>query len=49
MRKKFGSKRDDVRDDWRRVPNEQLNDLCASRSIILVTKSRRMRWSEHRP
>jgi hypothetical protein len=31
--------------EWRRLHNEELNDLYSSRNIIWVMKSRRMRWA----
>ena len=42
----FGPKRDRVKGDWRKLHNEEHNDLYSS-SIIRVIKSRRMRWAEH--
>jgi len=33
--------------DWRRLHNEELNDLYSSLSIFPVIKSRRMRWAGH--
>jgi hypothetical protein len=41
----FGPKRDGVTGEWRRLHNEELNDLYSSPNIILVTKSRKMRWA----
>jgi hypothetical protein len=38
----FGSKRDDVTGEWRKLHNEQLNDPYFSPSIVRVIKSRRM-------
>jgi hypothetical protein len=43
----FGSKRDGVTGEWRRLHNEELNGLCSSPDIIRVIKSRRMRWAGH--
>jgi hypothetical protein len=36
-----------VRGEWRKVHNEDLNDLYVSPDIIRVIKSRRMRWAGH--
>jgi len=43
----FGPKRDDVTGEWKRLHNEELNDLYSSPNIVRVIKSRRMRWAEH--
>jgi len=43
----FGSKRDEVTEEWRRLHNEERNDLYYSRNIIRVIKSRRMRGEGH--
>jgi hypothetical protein len=45
LRKTFGSKRDEVRGDWKRLHNEELYDLYSSPNIIPVIKSRGMRWA----
>jgi hypothetical protein len=43
----FGHKRDQVTGEWRKLHNEELNDLYCSPSIIWVFKSTRMRWAGH--
>ena len=40
----FGPKRVEVTGEWRKLHNEELNDLNPSPSIAQVIKSRRMRW-----
>jgi hypothetical protein len=45
LRRIFGPKRDEVTGEWRRLHNEELNDLYSSPNIIRVIKSRRMRWA----
>ena len=45
LRRIFGPKRDEVIGEWRKLHNEELNDLYWSPSIVRVIKSRRMRWT----
>jgi hypothetical protein len=45
LRRVFGPKRDDVTGEWRRLPNEELNDLYSSSNIIRVIKSRIIIWA----
>ena len=41
----FGPKRDEVTGEWRKLCNEELKGLYSSPNIVLVIKSRRMRWA----
>jgi hypothetical protein len=43
LRKIFGWKRDEVAGGWRKLHNEEHHDLCSSRGIIRIIKSRRVR------
>ena len=45
MRRIFGPRRDDGTGQWRKLRNEELNDLYSSPNIVRVIKSRRMRWA----
>jgi hypothetical protein len=45
-KKKKKQKRDKVTGDWRKLHNEELNDLY-SQNIIRMIKSRIMRWARH--
>jgi len=47
LRKIFGPRRDEVTGEWRRLHNEELNDLYSTSNIVRVIKSRRMRWAVH--
>jgi len=43
----FGPKRNEVTGKWRKLHNEELNDLYSSPSIVQVIKLRRMMWPGH--
>ena len=43
----FGTKRDAVRGEWRKLHTEELNDLYCSPNIVRVIKSRKMGWAWH--
>ena len=45
LRRIFGPRRDEVTAEWRRLHNEELNDLYSLLNIVRVIKSRRMSWA----
>ena len=47
LRRILGPRRDEVTGEWRRLHNEELNDLYSSPNIVRVIKLRRMRWAGH--
>ena len=47
LRRIFGPRIDEVTGEWRRLHNEELNDLYCSLNIVRVIKWRRMRWAGH--
>jgi hypothetical protein len=49
LRRIFGPNRDEVTEEWRKLHNEELNDVCSSpnTSIIRVIRLRRMGWAGH--
>jgi len=47
LRRIFGSKRDEVTGDWRKLHDEELSDLYSSHIIFRAIKLGRMRWAGH--
>jgi hypothetical protein len=42
-----GTKRDEVKEDWKGMHIEEFHDLYCAQHFIRVIKSRRMRWAGH--
>jgi hypothetical protein len=47
LRRIFRPKRDEVTGEWRKLHNEELDDLYCSPNIIRVMKSKIMEWAGH--
>jgi hypothetical protein len=47
LRRIFGSKRDEVTGEWRKMHSEELHNLYSYPDITRQVKSRRMRWAGH--
>jgi hypothetical protein len=47
LRRIFGTKGDGVTRGWRKLHNEELHNLYSAPSIIIIIKSRRMKWAGH--
>ena len=47
LRRIFWPKRNELTGEWRKLHNEELNDLYSSPNIVQVKKSRRIRWVGH--
>jgi hypothetical protein len=47
LRRIFGSKRDEVTGEWRKLHSEELHNLYSFPDIIRQVKSKRMRWAGH--
>ena len=47
LRRIFGPRREEVTGEWRKLHNEELNDLYCSPNIVRVIKSSRMRWARY--
>jgi len=46
LKRIFGSKRDEVTGEWRKLHNEELSDLYCPPNLVQVNKSR-MGWAGH--
>jgi hypothetical protein len=47
LRRIFGPKRDEETGKWRKLHNENLNDLNSLPNIVRIIESRKMRWAGH--
>ena len=47
LRRIFEPRKDEVTGEWRKLHNNELNDLYFSPNIVWMIKSRRMRWVGH--
>jgi len=47
LRRVFGPKRNEVKVEWRKLHNEELNDMYSLPNIVQALKSGRMRWAGH--
>jgi hypothetical protein len=45
LRRMFGQKKDEMVEGWRKLHDEELQNLYSSQNIIIIIKSRRMRWA----
>jgi hypothetical protein len=47
LRRVFGPRRDEVTGEWRKLHNEELNNLYSVPNIVRVVNSRRIKWAGH--
>jgi hypothetical protein len=47
LKRIFGTKRDEVTGEWRKLHNEELRDLYSSPSINIIIRWSRLTWAGH--
>jgi hypothetical protein len=47
LRRIFGPKIGESTEEWRKMYNEELNDLFFSPNIVRVVKLKKIRWARH--
>jgi hypothetical protein len=47
LRRIYEPKRDEMTGEWRKLHNEELNDMYCSSNIVRLITSRTMRWAGH--
>jgi hypothetical protein len=47
LRRIFGPEMDEVRGEWRKLHNEELNDLYSSPIVLRMITSRKIIWAGH--
>jgi hypothetical protein len=47
LKRIFWPKRDELKEDWRKLHNEELQNLFSSPNLIRMIKSWRVRWAGH--
>ena len=47
LRKIFGPKRDKVTGEWRKLHDDELNNLYTSPNFVMLIKTRGIRFAEH--
>jgi len=47
LKRIFGPQRDEVMGEWRKLHNEELNNVHCSSNFFPVNKPRRMRWARN--
>jgi hypothetical protein len=45
LRRIFGPKMDEIKGEWRKLHDDELNNLSLSTNIVSVIKSKRTKWA----